>query len=59
MNVDYYRDIRFYLDIFNNILRKKRLNQGDIEHLILLLEEVKTLLNYYIEDFCDDEYFNF
>lgn len=58
MNIDYYRDIRFYLDMFNNILRRKRLNQGDIEHLILLLEEVKTLLNYYIEDFCDDEYFS-
>ncbi len=59
MNIDYYNDIRYYLNIFNRIIRRKKLNQGDIEQLILLLEEIQILLNYYIEDFFDDEYFDF
>lgn len=59
MNRDYYNDIRYYLNMFNCIIRRKKLSQGDIEHLILLLEEIQIILNYYIEDFFDDEYFNF
>jgi len=53
MNQDFYNEIRYNLNIFNYILRKKNLKSSDIEQLILILNEVLNLLDFYLYDFLD------
>lgn len=53
MNQDFYNEIRYNLNIFNYILRKKKLQSSDIEQLILILNEVLNLLDFYLYDFLD------
>lgn len=53
MNIDFYNEIRYNLNIFNYILRKKKLEPSDIEQLIIILHEILNLLDFYLYDFLD------
>lgn len=53
MNIDFLNEIRYNLKIFYYILKKKKLNESDLQQLILLINEVKDLLEFYLYDYLD------
>lgn len=53
MNIDVLNEIRYNLKIFSYILRKKKINEYDLQELIVLIDNIKGLLEFYLYDYLD------
>lgn len=53
MDIDFYKEIKYYLKIFNSYLLKRKVNQADIESMILIIDDITYLLNLYIDYYFD------
>ena len=47
MDLDYLIEIKYHLSLFNSILRKKHINESDINDMIINLFEIIDYLEYY------------
>ena len=53
MNIDFYNEIRCNLKYFYLIIKKKKLKEADIEQLLIIIDNIKELLDTYLYDYFD------
>ena len=53
MDIDFYREIQYNIRKFCYIAKKKKLKKSDIEQLLLIIQDVKDLLDIYLYDYFD------
>lgn len=44
MNIDFYNEIRYELNKFNYLIRKKNLKKSDIQDLIIIINNIQELI---------------
>jgi len=48
MNIDFYNEINHNMRLLAYMFKRKRINESDINDMILLLNEIIDLLNLYL-----------
>lgn len=53
MQIDFYNEIKYELENFYPILKKKKVTKADTEQMIMIMGHIIELLEYYLYNYLD------
>lgn len=53
MQIDFYNEIKYELENFYPILKKKKVTKADTEQMIMIMGHIIEILEYYLYDYLD------
>lgn len=54
MDIDFYRELQFNIRRFCYIAKKNKVKKSDVEQLLLIIQDIKDLLDIYLYEYLDN-----